>query len=336
MKFGVLADFFKHYLELPSKETKIVCLGGGVGTAKVLTGLKDYPVSLSAVVSMADDGGSAGRLRRTFDVPPPGDIVNCLAALSKEGTVLKDLLLYRFAGERYGNDNELGGHKLGNLFLVALSYVKKDFNQALAELSQVLAINGKVLPATQGDVNIWAETEDGQKIYGEQNIDLGKYDGKKRLSKVHLTPPNAKAFTETIQEIKGADFIIIGPGDLYTTILPVLIVPAIKKAIEESEAKKIFVINVANKPFETKGYKLSDYCQAFRRNLGFVPFDFILANANTRPKIPKDLKYQYVEIDKEALTFDSPRIFFADLIDEKFPIHHNPQKLAKVLFPMLR
>src|SRR3990170_5785040 len=157
----MLGAFFRHYLELPEKTKKIVCLGGGVGTAQILKGLRGL-YDLTAVVSMADDGGSAGRLRRAFSVPPPGDLVNCLAALSDEESVLKDLFVYRFAGKRYGKDTDLGGHKLGNLIFVALTDIYKgDTNKALEELSRIISSRGRVLPATFGDVNIWAVTRDG-------------------------------------------------------------------------------------------------------------------------------------------------------------------------------
>src|SRR3989338_3039056 len=189
----MLRSFFRHYLELPEKESSIACLGGGVGTSQILKGLRTLPVKLTAIVSMADDGGSAGRLRRAFQVPPPGDLVTCLAALSDEESVLKDLLLYRFAGKRYGKDTDLGGQKLGNLIFVALSDIfKGDLNKALEEFSKIISSHGKVLPATTGDVNIWAVTKTGKKVFGEEKIDLGKYNGSKQLSTLHLEPESPK------------------------------------------------------------------------------------------------------------------------------------------------
>src|SRR3989338_1479818 len=189
----MLKTFLKHYFELPDRGKSIVCLGGGVGTAQILKGIRHYPNKLTAVVSMADDGGSAGRLRRAFSVPPPGDIVNCLAALSPEESILKELFLYRFSGKRYGKDTDLGGQKLGNLIFVALTDIfHGDINKSLVEFSRIISSHGKVLPATTGDVNIWAVTKAGKKVFGEEKIDLGKYNGSKQLSTLHLEPESPK------------------------------------------------------------------------------------------------------------------------------------------------
>src|SRR3989338_7542690 len=199
----MLNTFLRHYLELPLKTKNVVCLGGGVGTAQILKGLMRTAYNLTAIVSMADDGGSAGRVRRAFAVPPPGDIVNCLAALSDEESILKDLFVYRFAGKRYGKDTDIGGQKLGNLIFVALTDIYKgDTNKALVEFSRIISSKGKVLPATTGDVNIWAKTFDNKRIYGEQNIDLGKYNGSKKLKEVHLDPENARAYVPAVKAIE--------------------------------------------------------------------------------------------------------------------------------------
>src|SRR3989344_2499570 len=241
----MLKTFLKHYFELPDRGKSIVCLGGGVGTAQILKGIRHYPNKLTAVVSMADDGGSAGRLRRAFSVPPPGDIVNCLAALSPEESILKELFLYRFSGKRYGKDTDLGGQKLGNLIFVALSDIYKgDLNKALAEFSRIISTNGRVLPATLGDVNIWAKTKKGKKVYGEENIDLGKYNGGGILAEVHLDPPDVKTYQHTIESLLRADLIIVGPGDLFSTVLPVVIVPKIKNILISAKVPKIFIVNI--------------------------------------------------------------------------------------------
>src|SRR3989344_3795362 len=252
--------FIRNYLELPAKNYNVVCLGGGIGTAQVLKGLRHLPINLTAIVSMADDGGSAGGIRRAFAVPPPGDIINCLAALSDEESVIRDLFLYRFEGKRQGKDTDLGGQKLGNLIFVALTHIYKgNTNRALEELSKIISSSGRVLPATVGDVNIWAKTKDGKKIYGEKNIDLGIYNGSRTLTEVHLDPQSPKAYKPSIEAILKSNTIIAGPGDLFSTVLPVLIVPQIKKAIQSTSAQKIFIINIANKPFETSGFSVSDY-----------------------------------------------------------------------------
>src|SRR3990167_971685 len=232
--------FIRNYLELPAKNYNVVCLGGGIGTAQVLKGLRHLPINLTAVVSMADDGGSAGRIRRAFAVPPPGDIVNCLAALSDEESILKDLFIYRFAGKRYGKDTDIGGQKLGNLIFVALTDIYKgDLNRALEEFSKIISTKGRVLPATLGDVNIWAKTKKGKKIYGEENIDLGKYNGGGILSEVHLNHPNVKAYQHTQDCLLAADLIIVGPGDLFSTVLPAIIVPKIKNILRDRKSTRL-------------------------------------------------------------------------------------------------
>ena len=325
-------SFFRNYLELPIKKKRVVCLGGGVGTAQILKGLRKQPYELTAVVSMADDGGSAGRLRRAFSVPPPGDIVNCLAALSDEESILKELFIYRFAGKRYGKDTELGGQKLGNLIFVALADMYRgDLNKALEEFSKIISTNGRVLPATLGDVNIWAKTKKGKKIYGEENIDLGKYNGARILSEVHLDPPNVKTYQHTQDSLLAADLIIVGPGDLFSTVLPVIIVPKIKNILRSSKVPKIFIVNIANKPFETPNFTVSDYIQVIKKHLGADVFDKILVNRNQKYKIPKGLKYKYVMVTPKNLEGYQGRIIEDDFVDENFPIYHDGQKVAKLI-----
>lgn len=327
----MLASFFRHYLELPPKTESVVCLGGGIGTAQVLKGLRDNPFKLTAIVSMADEGGSAGRLRRAFAVPPPGDLVNCLAALSSEESILNALFVYRFAGKRYGRDTDLGGHKLGNLIFVALTDIYKgDTAKALEEFSKIISSKGRVLPATVGDVNIWAKTKNGKNVYGEQNIDLGRYGGgTKTLREVHLDPPNAKPYAPTITAIEDAQIIIAGPGDLFSTVLPVLIVGGIKKALKASRATKFFIVNTTNKPFETPNFKVSDYISTLERHLGGEVFDKFLVNTNHNPKIPKGLKYRYVEYDSDKLPSHRSRIITGDFVSENFPIYHDALKIAE-------
>lgn len=325
----MIASFLRHYLELPAANKSIVCLGGGVGTAQVLAGLRFYTYSLTAIVSMADDGGSAGRLRRAFSIPPPGDIVNCLAALSDEESIVKKLFVYRFAGKRQGKDTDLGGQKLGNLIFVALTDIYKgDTNKALEEFSKIISSKGRVLPATLGDVNIWAKTADGKKIHGEKNIDLGKYNGSKSLAEVHLHPENINAYAPAIQFLEKANLIVAGPGDLFSTVLPVLIVKKIKDVLKSSKAKKIFVINIANKPFETANFAVSNYLATLEKHLGPDIFDTILVNTNKKPKIPTKFKYSYVSYDKENLSGYLDKIEEGDFIDENFPIYHDSEKIA--------
>lgn len=328
----MIGTFLRHYFELPAKLKNIVCLGGGVGTAQILKGLRVFDLDLVAIVSMADDGGSAGRLRRAFSIPPPGDIVNCLAALSDEENVLKDLFVYRFAGKRYGKDTDLGGHKLGNLIFVALTDIYKgDLNKAFVEFSRIISSKGQVLPATTGDVNIWALTTNGKKVYGEENIDLGRYNSDKTLKEVHLDPPTIKAYKPTVDAIKAASTIVAGPGDLFSNLLPVLIVPQIKSALLNSKARKIYIANIANKEYETPNFKVSDYINTINNHLGKMIFDYIIVNTNQKPPIPKKFDYKYVKYDLEKLTQYKNKLIEGDFVDENFPLYHDSDKIARVI-----
>lgn len=313
-----------------TKDPKIVCLGGGIGTVNLLRGIKEYSKNITVVVSMADDGGSAGRLRRFFSIPPPGDLINCIAAMSNAEPLMKELLTYRFSGNRYGSDRSLPGHKLGNLIMVALTSITGDFNNALFEIQRIFRIRGKILPSTVENLSIHAITNSGDTVSGEENIDLGRFTGK--IEKVFLKPARASTSKGVVEAILEADVIITGPGDLYTTILPVLLVPQILKAIKESRAKKYFIVNVANKPFETAGYTIDDYVNAIIKHCKSKVFDVFFVNSNTEPPIPKKFKHQYVYATPLSNNGKSNyKIVKKDLIDESFPLYHDPEKLAKVI-----
>lgn len=315
---------------------KIVCLGGGIGTVNLIKGLKDYTKNITVVVSMADEGGSSGRLRRLYKIFPPGDLVSCMAALStREKETVSDLLTYRFPGDRYGKDEELAGHKLGNLIMAGLYETVGDINKAISSFKKIFGICGNFYPATKQQVSISAITVEGKEIYGEESIDLGKYDGQRILEKVILHPENVEASDEAIRSMRKADLIIAGPGDLYTTILPVLIVPGIMKALQESKAEKIFIVNVANKPFETKGYSILDYIKAIKDHLGFFPFEKVLTNTNYKIKIPE--KYNYTYVDGQKLNSEKVKFNLVgrDLVKDDFPLYHCPKKLAKAVVEAL-
>lgn len=330
-------DFFRHYLELPQQRKNIVCLGGGIGTAQILKGLRSYPYNLTAIVSMADDGGSSGRLRRAFAILPPGDLVNCLTALSEEESTLKELFLYRFSAKTGSRDTDLGGQKLGNLIFVALRDIYHgDEGKVLVEFSKIISPRGRVLPATLGDVNIWAKTASGKKVYGESNIDLGKYDDGQVLSEVFLDPPNIRAYKPTLDALKSAQIIIIGPGDLFSTTLPVLIVRQIASGLKKSKALKIFVVNIANKPFETATFKVSNYLAALKAHLGADIFDKILVNTNSRPKIPSKLRYQYVRLDPKNLEEYANRIIEGDFVNRRYPLYHDSDKIARAITAQIK
>lgn len=311
------------------REPKIVCLGGGVGTVHLLRGLRSYSHEITVVVSMADDGGSAGRLRRLYSIPPPGDLINCLSALSNAEPVLSDLLTFRFKGGRWGRDDSLGGQKLGNLILVALSQITGDFNEALIQIQRIFRSHGRILPATRENVSIWAETIEGKVVKGEINIDLGRYSGIREIKRVHLEPQKNTSPPEVKKALAEADLIIAGPGDLYTTTLPVLLVKDIKESLKATRAKTMFIVNIANKPFETPNYTPIDFVKAIYEHLGFFPFKNVLVNSNQKPKIPVKLKYKYVPFAPINLTKYNTIAHKADLVEDKFPLYHDPEKLAR-------
>lgn len=330
-----LQFFAKNYLEVPPKDPKIVCLGGGTGLSTLLKGLKQYTRAITAIVTMCDEGGSTGRLRRTLGVPAVGDIRKCLAALADDESTMTKLLQYRFAGDRYGKDPDLGGHNFGNLLLVALSDIMGDFNKGLEEATQILNISGQVIPSTSDDVRIWAETEDDQKVYGEEDIDLGRYNGSRTIKRLHLDPAGAKPFADALQAISQANLITCGPGDLYTSLMPNLLIGQIANLLKKVSIGRVFVLNIANKPFETPNYKASDYLSAIKTHLGFIPFTHILINSNTTPPIPTHLKYHYVTGDIPDQNQFNVKVINADLIDDKNPLYHDPQKLAHALSKMI-
>lgn len=308
---------------------KIVCLGGGIGTVNLIKGLKNFTDYVTVIASMADDGGSTGRIRRLFSMPPPGDLVSCIAALSDADEVLKKTLTYRFAGERYGSDDSLGGHKLGNLMMVALTNITGDFNKALEEMQKIFKIRGKIIPATIEPVTIWATTSVGERVDREENIDLGRFTG--IIEKLHLKPDNPKSPKGAIEAIMTADMIIAGPGDLYSTILPALLVPGIRDAVKNSKARRLFVVNVANKLFETPNYKVKDYINAISKHCGGSLFDYVLMNNNASGKIPEKFKRQYELVPLDISRSNGYSVIAKDIIDSKFPLYHDSEKLAKAI-----
>lgn len=309
---------------------RIVCLGGGSGgTSTLLRGLKNYDFHLTSITSMADDGGSSGRLRKAYGIMPPGNLVSCIASLMPDNKKeLSDLMMYRFPGNKEVN-KILDGHKLGNLIMLAEMLRTKDIYKALSVTQQLFGVeNADILPATDERTRLSAITLDGRRIHSETTLDLALYAEPLGLKKIYLTPKIPKVNKKVIDNIHLADVIISGPGDLYTNQLPVLIIPQICDAIFTSHAKKIFILNTANKPFESNGYKLGDFIQAFITHLGQFPFDTIIANDNFRNPFPKAYHYGYVKIDNATKNDKNYQLIEEDLVNEDFPIHHDEKKLA--------
>lgn len=309
---------------------KIVCLGGGIGTSRLLRGLKKYPVEISVVTSMADDGGSSGRLRKAYNIMPPGDVVSCIAAMMDESDKeLESLLLYRFPGQDR-SDKSIDGHKLGNLIMLAELQRTKDFYKAIEATKKMVGVKGNFYPATDQRVHLWAITKDGRRVYTENTLDLAMYSEPYGLKRVYINPAKPKVNKKVVESLMEADLIISGPGDLYTNQLPVLIVPQIKEALIASKAKKLFVANIANKPFETRDFKLSDFITAIQTHLDTFPFETIVANSNHSNPIPRKYKYKYIAIDEDNL-LPNVSLLKGDIVNDDFPLYHDSDKLAEIV-----
>lgn len=312
---------------------KIVCLGGGIGTANLLSGIKNHFEDTNVIVSMADDGGSAGRLRRFYKIPPTGDMVNCMIALSNADNVMLDLLKFRFPGDRYGADYILPGQKIANLMFAALILNNKNLSTAIAKMKEIFKVKASIYPSSLTRVSLRAKTSRGRIVRREENIDLGKFKG--RIRQLYIHPKNPKVDDRALEAIKNSDIIVAGPGDLYTTILPVLLVPSIIQEIKNSKAIKIFVVNVANKFFETPGYSVSDFILAIKKHCGFQPFDYFLINNNTKFTIPDNFKEEY-SVAPLGKTDDDVKCIYGDLVNENFPLYHDPSKLAKAIAKLVQ
>lgn len=309
---------------------KIVCLGGGIGTSRLLRGLKKYPVEISVVTSMADDGGSSGRLRKAYNIMPPGDVVSCIAAMMDDSDKeLESLLLYRFPGQDR-SDKSIDGHKLGNLIMLAEMQRTKDFYKAIEATKKMVGVKGNFYPATDQRVHLWAITKDGRRVYTENTLDLAMYSEPYGLKRVYINPARPKVNKKVVESLMEADVIISGPGDLYTNQLPVLIVPQIKEALLASKAKKIFVANIANKPFETRDFTLSDFTSAIQTHLDTFPFETIVANSNHSNPIPRKYKYKYIAIDEDKL-LPNVSLLKGDIVNDEFPLYHDSDKLAEIV-----
>ena len=235
---------------------RVAVIGGGHGLSNMLRGLKRYTENISAIVTVADDGGGSGMLRQDLGMPPPGDIRNCLEALANTEPLMSELMHYRFT------EGSLAGQSFGNLFLAALNGISTSFDAAVSRMSQVLAITGQVLPVTTADVQLEAEFENGASVVGESKIFYCKKKEDCRITKVRLIPEHPRALPEAVEAIREADMIILGPGSLYTSIIPNLLVDGIVEAILQSDALKVYVANVMTQEGETEGYTASDHIAA--------------------------------------------------------------------------
>jgi len=302
---------------------KVVVIGGGHGLATLLRGLKEYTHNITAIVTVADNGGSSGELRRNLGVLPPGDIRNCLSALSSDEALLSQVFQYRFV-----SGAGLNGHSLGNLFITALSEITGSFEEAVAESGRVLAINGQVLPSTLSNVQLVGEVQDQAtqeivEVRGE--AELTQYPGK--ILKVWLDPAESPAFPPTTSAILDADLILIGPGSLYTSLLPNLLVKGISDAILASRAETYYICNIATEQGETDGFNASDHAREIDRHIGKHLFNLVICNQNYHGDLGG--KAQWVWLDDELK--QNYRVYEADLVDDLYPWRHSSRKLAKTI-----
>jgi uncharacterized cofD-like protein len=317
---------------------RIVAIGGGTGLSTLLRGLKEFaprfgqpdaarPIAdLAAVVTVMDDGGSSGRLRREYSILPPGDIRNCLVALSDDEALLNKLFRYRFAEGR-----GLRGHSLGNLFLTALTNITGDFAEAVRESGRVLAIRGRIYPSTLQNVTLEATMENGRVVAGETRIP--RAGG--RIRELRLRPRRVRPLAEAMRAIENADVILVGPGSLYTSVIPNLLVTGVAEAIERSRAARVFISNLMTQPGETDGMSTADHVRAIYQHTGCKLFDWVvISQANISPRVAKRYRAEGAEPvinDMRDLAQLGLRCISGELLEESGVIRHDPARLAGLL-----
>jgi uncharacterized cofD-like protein len=312
---------------------RIVTIGGGTGMSLLLHGLRAYSRNLTAIVTVADDGGSSGRLRQELRILPPGDFRQCIAALADVEPLMTDLLQYRFK-----QGSGLEGHSFGNLLIAAMADITGSFERAVAESGRVLAVRGRILPSTLEDVTLAADLQDRSTLRGESVVATGKAP----IERVFLIPNreddaarSVEANPEAMEAIRDADMIVIGPGSLYTSIMPNLLVPGIAAAIYASRAPlKVFACNVATEPGETDGYTACDFVRAVRRHVGMPLFDHVITNDNRRARRPEHWKSQVVVPGDRSTLPGGLQLIERDIVDVGNAIRHDAQKLAQVLIDL--
>jgi uncharacterized cofD-like protein len=319
---------------------RVVALGGGTGLSALLRGLREHvvrgpvrlpnrerPISdLAAIVTVTDDGGSSGRLRRENRMLPPGDIRNCMVALSKDEALLSRLFQYRFQAGR-----GLTGHNFGNLFLAALTHVTGDFAEAVRVSSKVLAIRGRIFPSTVSNVHLVATLVNGKRVRGETNISRSKIP----IRKIELSPRRARALPKVIEAIREADLILMGPGSLYTSVIPNLLIPEIAQALARSRAPRVYVANLMTQPGETAHYTLSQHLRAIENHVGKRLINYVVANKKSvSPAVARRYRKEGAEpvlIDRADVAKMKVQLLADDLLEEHNVIRHNSARLANLL-----
>jgi uncharacterized cofD-like protein len=304
-------------------DPKIVAIGGGTGLSTLLRGLKDHSSAITAIVTVADDGGSSGRLRQSLGIHPPGDFRQCISALADTEPLMESLFEYRFG------DGELSGHAFGNLFIVAMTGITGSFENALRASSRVLAVRGNIVPSTLSHVTLYAELEDARVVRGEHQVPRGDAP----VRRVFVEPADPPAYPGAVAAILDADIVVLGPGSLYTSVLPNLLVPDIANALTTTRAPVVYVANVATQPGETDGYSLDDHVDALQRHLGRQVARMVLANGDLSGRYPEAWGVSPVRPDLRA---GGPRLVTADVLNVARPTRHDSAKLAAAVMALLR
>ncbi|WP_337018183.1 YvcK family protein [Oceanobacillus massiliensis] len=313
------------------KRPRIVVIGGGTGMPVLLRGLKNLPIELTALVTVADDGGSTGRIRSEMAIPAPGDIRNVIAALSDAEPMLLELFQHRFS-----EGNGLSGHAMGNLLLAAMTSVTGNFNTGIKEISRVLNVKGKIFPISNENMSLHAEMEDGTIVSGESNIPLSN----KKIKRVFLRPQPVKPLPHAVRAIEAADLVVISPGSLYTSIMPNLIIPQVKEALRDTKAKVVYVCNVMTQAGETTGFTASDHVQAICDHIGKDCLDSIIVHNEvidqTIRAVYAEEKAEPVKYDKERLLEMDLEIIEGDIINHLQPtLRHDNNKIASLLYSLM-
>jgi uncharacterized cofD-like protein len=313
-----------------SSNAKIVSIGGGTGLSTLLRGLKKFKARLAVIVTVTDDGGSSGRLREELNVLPPGDIRNCMIALSEDEHLMSRLFRFRFV-----SDGELHDHSFGNLFLTAMAGITGDFAEAVHLTSEVLAIKGVIYPSTNSNVRLRAELDDGTWAEGETRITASH----QQIRRVQLDPPDALPLPDALESIRAADLITIGPGSLYTSLIPNMLVSQVISAVRASRATKVYIQNIMTQPGETDRYSAADHVEALAKHCNGILFpNILLNNAMPSPEILKKYSAEnatLVEIDRERLRSLKLKLVERDLLAQDGVIRHDPERLAQAVLSFL-
>ncbi|HET9848116.1 MAG TPA: gluconeogenesis factor YvcK family protein [Candidatus Dormibacteraeota bacterium] len=327
-----LSEIIYNYRFL-QKGPRVVALGGGTGLSTLLRGLKKYTGNLTAIVTVADDGGSSGRLRQEYRILPPGDFRQCITALADVEPLMTTLFQHRF------KEGSLNGHSFGNLFIMAMAEITGDFEHAIRESGRVLAVRGQIVPSTLRDVTLMAEMADGQTRIGESSIPHPNGDGDggtavaTAIKRVFLQP-EPTINPEAEEAILNAEMILVGPGSLYTSILPNLVVDGMAEALKASPAIKVFVCNVATQPGETDHFRVSDHLSAIESHLGTNIFDFVVVNSNNNFPLPPSAQtagIRRVVYDAATVNQRSIHAVLVDVVNPRISTHHDPDKLARAI-----